>query len=337
MIVLVHANYVSLGVPNKNDILTAPLSSFWRIFSEQLCVVGVNVFVLISGWFGIKASAKGFCSIVFQVLFWGMLLLLLGLGFRLDIPYYETAKVFWFGSYYWFVIAYVVLYILAPVLNTFIEKVSAKQFITVLICSFSAEFIYGWVVFSEVYNAGYSVISFISLYLLARFIRLYSTKLKSTKAHTCLLLYGLFSLIPALVSFVGIKNGWKTLHPIFYSSPFVISAALFFFLFFSKLSFKSKAINWIACSTFSVYLIHFHPIVFPFFVKATLYLSGCLSTFFYTCTILILAITLLLICVTFDKLRIIIWRFLCSHGFDKMIDRFEVAYANMLDRMGYRL
>ena len=336
MIVLLHANYASLGEPNRNDILTAPFSSFWRVFSEQLCIVGVNVFVLISGWFGIKPSTKGLCSIVFQVLFWGILIFLLGIGFKLDIPYNETAKVFWFGSYYWFIIAYVVLYILSPVLNAFIEKASPKQFITVLIGSFSSEFIYGWIVFSEEYNQGYTVVSFISLYLLARFIRLYSTKLKSTKAHTCILLYGLFSLIPAFVSFVGIKNGWKTLHPIYYSSPFVISAAVFFFLFFSKLSFKSKAVNWMACSTFSVYLIHLHPIVFPYFLKATQYLSGVLSTFSYTCTILILAITLLLTCVVFDKLRIIIWKFLCSHGFDKMIHGFEAAYEKVLDRMGYR-
>ena len=54
LIVLVHANYFSLGFIDSNDVRTNPLPSFVKIFFEQLCVVGVNVFVLISGWFGIK-------------------------------------------------------------------------------------------------------------------------------------------------------------------------------------------------------------------------------------------------------------------------------------------
>ena len=337
MIILVHANYASLYAPNKNDILIAPLSSFWRIFAEQLCVVGANVFVLISGWFGIKASIKGLLSLLFQVVFWGSFILLLGIVLKLDIPIHSIAKVFWFGSYYWFVIAYVVLYLLSPVLNSFIETVSPRQYLTVLFCLFTAELVYGWIIYSEEFNQGYSVISFVNLYLLARFISLYSYKLKATKFYSDILIYLLLTFIPSLISFLGIRNGWKTLHPIYYSSPFVIAASLFLLLAFSKTSINNKAINWIACSTFSVYLIHLHPIIFPFIIETSRHLSEVFSTVCYTCIVLLLAIVLLMTCVLLDKIRITTWKFLCSHGFDKLIHRLEVIYETVLDKLGYRL
>ena len=59
LVVFVHANYFSLGWINIDDINNDPINSFVRIILEQICIVCVNVFVLISGWFGIKPSLKG--------------------------------------------------------------------------------------------------------------------------------------------------------------------------------------------------------------------------------------------------------------------------------------
>lgn len=338
MIVLVHVNFVSIGSPNKYDILNAPLTSFWRIFAEQLCVVGVNVFVLISGWFGIKPSAKGLCTILFQVFFWGCIILLLGIGFHLDIPYKETIKVFWFGSYYWFIIAYVVLYILSPVLNTFVERASPRQSFAVIICFFVAEFVYGWIINTEMFNQGYSVISFVGLYLLARFIHLYSHKLQSITVCGDILCYGVFTLIPAFISYFGIRNGWKTFHPLYYSSPFVIAASVSLLLLFSKIKIKNGIngiINWIACSTFSVYLIHFHPIVFPYFMTSFQHLAQSLSPFGCSCVAFLLAFVILLFCVLFDKLRLGSWKVLCSCCLDRLFRNIEETYNSIMQKWGF--
>ena len=51
MILTVHADYWLLGIPTLEDICISKVSVFTRILIEQLCVVGVNVFVLITGWF----------------------------------------------------------------------------------------------------------------------------------------------------------------------------------------------------------------------------------------------------------------------------------------------
>lgn len=59
LVVFVHANYFSLGTVSQSEILRDPYTSLIRIFLEQICIVGVNVFVLISGWFGIRPTLRG--------------------------------------------------------------------------------------------------------------------------------------------------------------------------------------------------------------------------------------------------------------------------------------
>ena len=95
----------------------------------------------------------------------------------------NTVKIFWFGSYYWYIIAYVGLYVLAPVLNMFIGLSSKKQFLSVLILFFFTEFIYGWVVDSKCYAMGYSIISFVGLYLLACYLKKYGIGKFSTFSY----------------------------------------------------------------------------------------------------------------------------------------------------------
>lgn len=330
MIVIVHTNYLSIGVPNQIDIAISPISSFWRILAEQICIVGVNIFVLISGWFGIKPSFKGFCSLLFQVFFWGIIITLIGLACHLEIPVKSTLKVFCFGGYYWFVIAYIGLYVVSPLLNSYIDNTPPKQFLSLIVCFFIVEFVFGWIISSESFSCGYSIISFIGLYLLARYIRLHSVKLKSTKPIFDILMYCLMTIIPATVSFIGIKHGWTQLHPLYYSSPFVVAASVFLFLFVSKFKFESKVIDWIGCSTFSVYIIHLHPLIAPYFKSLMQHIWVNYSTFNYSCIVLMLAIVFLLTCALLDKIRIHSWRLICSSFLDKTICKIEALYDKLL-------
>ena len=65
------------------------------------------------------------------------------------------------------------------VLNAFIEQASQKDFRNVLIAFFTFEFIYGWIFSGSTQHIqdGYSTISFIGLYLLARYVRLYQPRI----------------------------------------------------------------------------------------------------------------------------------------------------------------
>lgn len=94
MVVLLHSNYFTIGIVEKTDILSEPLPSFCRMFLEQVCIVAVNVFVLISGWFGISPTAKGACSLLYQVFFFGIITLVPAIVLGASIPWGSVMKVF---------------------------------------------------------------------------------------------------------------------------------------------------------------------------------------------------------------------------------------------------
>ena len=70
MILGLHVNFLAIGQPSTQEIVSSPIQSFIRLFAEYACIVGVNVFVLISGWFGIHYKPKG---IVQFLLVWNSL------------------------------------------------------------------------------------------------------------------------------------------------------------------------------------------------------------------------------------------------------------------------
>lgn len=180
LVLLVHADFFSLGSPSASDCVNAPVDSSLKVFFEAISIACVDIFVCLSGWFGIRPSVKGFSNFVFQCLFW-----LIGLYiFTLIIGTSSLSKEGLMGCFAltklnWFIKAYILLYILAPVLNAFIEKASQKDFRNVLIAFFTFEFIYGWIFSGSTQHiqSGFSTISFIGLYLLARYVRLYQPRI----------------------------------------------------------------------------------------------------------------------------------------------------------------
>lgn len=67
-----HANFLSIGTPVQQDAAAEPVGTFIRFFVEALCIVAVNVFVFISGWFGIRYSHKGVLRLFFQCVFFAV-------------------------------------------------------------------------------------------------------------------------------------------------------------------------------------------------------------------------------------------------------------------------
>ena len=85
---------------------------------------------------------------------------------------------------------------------------------------------------------------------------------------------------------------------------------MFMILIFSKIQIQSKVINWIAASSFAVFLIHTNPNTLwhfkNFFID--LYKStGCFEYWLYTFVILML---IFVTAVVIDQIRIIAWKYL---------------------------
>lgn len=70
MILVIHANFVSLPKIEYGELLDNTTPSIVRFFIESLGIVAVNVFVFISGWFGINTKKKRVLSFIYMVLFY---------------------------------------------------------------------------------------------------------------------------------------------------------------------------------------------------------------------------------------------------------------------------
>lgn len=179
LVLTVHADFLSLGAPTHDDLLLHPVNAGTRLVIQALSIVCVNVFVLISGWFSIKPSLRGLSNYIFQCLFFfvGIYISMTLCGKAAFTPgsFFCTATLI---NSNWFVISYLGLYLLAPILNAFAESAMRKQFIIVLTGFFAFQTFYGWLGHGAAafFGAGYSTTSFLGLYLLARYARLYGPR-----------------------------------------------------------------------------------------------------------------------------------------------------------------
>lgn len=261
LVLTVHAGFYSLGMPTAD---TSALASFTRIFFQSVSVIAVLLFVLISGWFGIRTKVKSVLRFVFQCLFYSLIIyvVMLCLG-RAKFDWKSLQNVLLFVNSFWFVKAYLMLMILAPILNAFVEHAEERQFLWLLVAFFVFQSIYGWLTTGAAWlERGYSVVAFIGLYMLARYVRLYPSKAFSLPRKWDMLIYWAIVIVQTIVLYWMIKAGCSndTLDKVFrLTSPIVIAEALYLMLYFSKLNFQNKFVNWMAGSCFAVFLIQQNP------------------------------------------------------------------------------
>lgn len=280
-----------------------------RLIASQFCLVCVDVFVMISGWFGIKASWKGAANLLFQVIFCATLCYIVFLAVGLPVSFRENlAQYLLFGSGYWFVVSYLILYALSPVLNSFIQSASKKESISVIAAFFLAEFVFGYLLDVGHFDYGFSPLFFIGLYLLARYVRLYPEKCFTLSWHLDLLIY----VMVTTLSIVGFIYGYKLFgmgfHLNHYDSPLCLVASLYFLLLFSKTKFDSKTVNWLASSAFAIYLIHTNNLVLPYFRECFIHISEWFDLP-VRCGVSFLSVLIIaFLCIIADKPRILIWK-----------------------------
>ena len=313
MVLILHADFLSLEKPDAASILNLPTDSALKIFFQTITIIAVNVFVMISGWFGINPSKMGFTNLLFQTVFYlivvYVIVLLCGVT-TLTVQGVKDLILATHGN--WFIKAYILLYILAPILNYFVAHSTKQLFRKVLIFFFIFQSIYGWIFPSSTdwFNGGYSTISFIGLYLLARYMNLYRPNfLFKRRSNDYLLIIFIILFVPTICivpAFMGFNTvlGYNFLT---YVSPTVILMAAAIIALFSKIHFKSTIINRLAMSSFAVYLVYVNPNILPLYRKAFAYLYSLNGGILYWIEVIILAIMLYLVVTIFDSIRILIW------------------------------
>lgn len=317
MILILHADFQALGTPDAAEIVSKPISSSVRVLLEMMSIGAVNIFVLISGWFTIKPSVKGFSTFIFQWLFFsiGAYVVSVFWGFS-EISIKEFAKCFALTGTpgYWFILSYICLYFFAPVLNAFINNSSKRELLIVILSFFTFQTVYAFISGgADFLMKGYSALSFMGLYLLSAYVKRYCD-LTRIPRRLYLYSYLTLSLILSFMYIVGILNdiGSLTSRLLCYSNPLVIMSSLSLLLYFTQISFKSNFVNSVSRSSFAVYLLHCSP-----FIYSCAYLPSVASCSWNPLKIMAIVSLWFTGAIIIDKGRLIVWNLLSSK-----IDRF---------------
>ena len=317
MVLIVHADFLALDVPTKDIVHNAPIASFTRFLFQSLSIVCVNVFVLISGWFGIHSTKNGFLKFIFQCIFFyvGIYIIMLLSG-AIKFSLNGVADSLLFTDTGWFVKSYILLYILAPVLNAFIENSNANEIRRVLIFFFLFQSLFGF--FSDgaaFFENGYSTISFIGLYLLARYLRKSQLKFLSYPPHLYVMVYSSISLLMALTATVSTYiTGFQFQRLFTYTNPLVIFNSLCLLLCFLKFRFYSKEVNWLAASAFSIYIFHTNTNIFlPYFVYNVKHIYNTFHGIHFLLILLLFLLFVSIIAILLDKIRICMWNIISKN------------------------
>lgn len=310
-----HAGFMALGVPSQTQVVSHAFLSAFTYTDMAFSIVCVNTFVLISGWFGIKWKPKRIGAMIVQVVFFStgvFLVLCLINPHRWLTPDNIGTLLLLHGNDYWFIKSYIFLFLLAPMLNRFFEESSPRAIGLFLIIFYAIQTVYGWLSINGVndFCGGYSVLSFIGLYMLARYIRIYGshTRILQLSSKTYFLIFAALALLQATVAFWVTYFGFHVAGRLFtYTNPVVIAQSVCLVLAFARMRvFHNRVINYIASSSLAVYLLHGNELImrtfYAPFIKGIFTAHGLvlaiLLTFCFIITVYILSIGI-------DKLRIL--------------------------------
>lgn len=308
LVLIVHSNFYTIGKPNITDIHCTPFTSYTRLFIQSGSTICVNLFVLLSGWYGIKPNIKKFTSLLFQILFFVIISLLL-LFLNNNYQFEDIIKTITIYDYWWFVKSYFFLFLFSPILNTFIFNASKNSYLKVLISIFLFQWFFDWIAPSVKWiQGGYSATSFIGLYLLGNFLHTYQGMFINQKKIRLLGIYLLITTFGSSFAFISLYFGiYGSGYMFSYNSPIIISSSVFFFLFFSQIKIKSNRINIIAKSCFAVYLFHTCRYCFPVFKNLLLYIYNHFSYGYYIILSFLTCIFIFIISIIIDRIRLYIW------------------------------
>ena len=183
MMMVVSLHYLAKG--ELLEKLTGPLSAKGHLawILESFSIAAVDVYVLISGYFLVETGfrCRRVISLVLQVMFYTCLLpvvlIVMGILPVGEITFYNILQCIFPTNmlHYWFVSAYVLMFLFTPVLNAAVHGMKKKQLQAAIVILLIMESLSKTVipVRLELDNLGYDAYWFMVVYLIAAYIRLY--------------------------------------------------------------------------------------------------------------------------------------------------------------------
>ena len=334
MIVILHS-----GSHGRTLFITEGITpySIWFHFVEALTICSVDVFVLISGYFLCtqKFKASRVVKMAFAVIFYSVAwLLITTFIFHEPLAKKELIRAVLPISYnqYWFISAYIGMYLLSPLLNVLVWNLTQKQHlgaIALLVAMFSL-----WpdiLPFSSplgISAKGYTVAWFGVLYIIAAYFRKYPVNIKPSKAFGYYILSALVLLLIWLVtaivtganSFENELHGQLTFYYYRYNSLIVLLTAVLLWIVFLNVKVENKALQkliaFVAPLTMGVYLIHDNANARDFVWQG---LHGLEPTAAAPFVVFGYVLTVFVVCLIIEELRVLLFSIINKRQWYKKI------------------
>lgn len=273
--IMIVAHHFSVHGNFDFPINTVTINRLWIQFIQIGGKIGVDVFVLISGYFLITADSLKINKVIkmwIQIFTYSVLIYVLFVVLRLT-PFsvkdlVKSALPITYDRW-WFASGYFVLYLLSPFINKAIRSFDRTTYLQML-----ALMTFCWCIVPtflyETWECN-DLLWFIYLYLISGYIRLHA-KESTITGRTYLLVSGFLILLTfgsaVVFDFLGLRLPFFGMNATFFYEMHQIPIVLIsitMFLGFSKIKMPYiPAINLISATTFGVYLIHDNSYVRPF-------------------------------------------------------------------------
>lgn len=315
LIMVGHCYFRFRPLPQEAAIADSPLTSFLDVMLSCITTTGVGIFIAISGWFGIKFKTQGLAKYLFMVIF--TLWTVYGIALALHLSEFslsglKTCMGFYEG--YWFVLGYLGLYLISPLLNTFIEHATKKELQIVLLSYYLFQSYISWLSGWYDYYNGYSILLFAGIYLTAAYFRRYPVDWMDKYAPQLWVTTIMLMTVIAFLSLWGLGFAGRQIRD---DNPLAIIASILLVITFSKLKFQNSLVNWLAASCFAVYLIHYSPYVYPYVIHFMQNVHQQYDGLLYVMALLAALLAVFVGCTLFDQIRILTWSLIQKTVFKK--------------------
>ena len=302
MVLMVHFVGATFGLPTREQLYALDSGVLWKDVLESLSIVGVNCFVLISGYYGIKATRRRLLDFTLWCLFASLLAYAcrcveagcLADGLVGALLVYSKTDL-------WFVPAYLALFLLSPLLNAGLERLDGRRLHLMLLALIFINVYLGWFHKGGINPTGYNVMQMVFLYVIGHCLHRNLPLLQAFPLWGYLCVYLLSTVA------IGLALDFA------YNNPFVLLSAVALFMVFVKIpAFSSPAVNWVSVSVFMVYLLHKTPY---FWIKLRNSLIGLYEdydTFGFLWRSLALYVAIFVVCILVDKVRMPVCRWIAS-------------------------
>ncbi len=293
--------------------------TFWAYFPA---IQSVDCFILITGFFLIKSKFRSerFYKVLIETIFYAGGITLLLFFIQGNVSIYDLLKSFYpLGGTkftYWFVHNYLALIILYPFLRKSVSTLSKREYQLLLVALTALCTTFIPATFPLGFCSAWSLWWFVCLFLFGGYLRLYSDELP-------VLPWG--KMLLGLMLFCILRHKYLPMITYEYNSIHALAMAICTFMWIKN--WKISANGWIAKGvqiisphTFGVYLIHSHVLLQPiilFYIKDWQFQGqGFWVNTLYS---LVITISVFLLCVMVDKLRVYFFQLIRLEKFTEII------------------